>query len=67
MIVKVQIPLNDDSGPALIYNQDRSFEMFVLVDEYLRTVMRGRLKAFFRVRATHTGVAILAEAPWQDW
>lgn len=69
MIVKVQIALNRTDAPALVYNEDRSHEIFISVNEALEKAMRGQPKAFFYAYAVHDELIIdlNREAPWQDW
>jgi len=49
-IVKLQVPLysNCENPECLVYNEDRSFETFVPLDENIKRAMKGRPKAFFR-------------------
>lgn len=71
MIVKIQAPIesNRKSPPALVYNEDRSFLTETKLDEDLKKLMAGRLKAFFNIRLSddEENFNILCEAEWQDW
>lgn len=67
MIIKVQLALNDPNAPALVYNEDRSYEVHVPVTEPLEAMMRGRPKVFFHALMLHDELLITQEAPWQDW
>lgn len=65
MIVKVQLPLyvNEprDEQEALVYNEDRSIEVMLPIDDELRHAMDGQVKAFFEadVKYTLDGAKIL--------
>lgn len=71
MIVKVQLPLstNEPEPLALVYNENRKYDVFMRITPDLIKVMEGRPKAFFH--ATYDKVAnntILGkEAPHQPW
>lgn len=68
MIVKVQLPLNDDGEPlALIYDRGRTFEGLVPLNEGVLRVMNGRPKAFFKAKIVGKQIELLEEAPWQTW
>jgi hypothetical protein len=49
-VVKLQVPIfsSDPHAQCLVYNEDRSFETFVPMDENIERAMKGRPKAFFR-------------------
>jgi len=49
MIVKVQIPLasNVSSPEALVYDESRSFNTLLPIDEMLKAAMHGEPKKFF--------------------
>lgn len=71
MIVKVQIPLKSllKFPKAMVYNQDRTFDVFMEITDELLKVMGDEVKMFFHADydgETHN--TILGNvAPWQDW
>ncbi len=73
IIVKVQLPLNNsDDGyehPALIYNEDRSYQVFMAVDESLLKSMAGDDKKYFYATADHDNhdTILHEEATGQHW
>ena len=66
IIVKVQLPLNDPTLDALIYDEERSWQLFVPV-EHVEGLMRGRPKVFFQARIVEDKLLLGDEAPEQDW
>jgi hypothetical protein len=71
VIVKLQTNLNNVNGEGgttlLIYNQDRSVLQQFEVDQGIKDLMNGRIKAYFEARVIHDSIEILGPAPDQDW
>lgn len=67
-IVKVQVPIGGE-GPALVYNKDRTTEVFMETNEEILGLLDGRPKAFFFAYVDEQTEAVMVgpEAPWQDW
>ena len=68
-IFKVQLPLisTDPNAGILVYNEDRSIETIVPMDEDAK-------KYFTEPKSFHFGhmdkdgwLILVGEAPWQDW
>lgn len=71
-IVKIQLPLvtNEKVPMALVYNEDRSFEMMLKmsdIDLIVRHCFDGKMKQYFLVQVTGDEMSIHDVAPWQDW
>ena len=68
MIVKVQLPLMGEPL-MLVYNKDRSIIGQFEVDPQLKSMMKGRMKAYFYANPVlvHDQVQIIKPAPDQDW
>ena len=70
MIVKVQIPLagSDPNAPALIYNERRTVQVFVPVNERFAKDCKETGKAYYRVRMRDEDkVQILERVEDQPW
>jgi phage-related protein len=72
MIVKLQTPIvTSETKPlALMYNEDRSYEVFLPMDfEEIKTWMNGRFKAFFEIELgfEEYGFTITREVEDQGW
>lgn len=71
MIVKVQIPLatNSKEALALVYNKDRSYEVFMeITDELLKSMGREYKKFFYAHYDRKNNLTVLdREALWQEW
>lgn len=51
MIVKIQIPLmsSEENAEALVYNQTRSFQAHMPIDDTIKKFMNGEYKKFARI------------------
>jgi hypothetical protein len=76
MICKLQVPLYSSLPPeehlALIYNENRSFEVMRPITPDIVAVLRGRPKIFVELYFTtfaddRSGFIIKGEAPSQTW
>lgn len=68
MIVKVQVPLATNTAPqALVYNEDRTVELFIPISNGLKAIMRGRPKVYFYAEVRKKLLHINEEAPRQEW
>lgn len=68
MVVKIQIPLATNTEPlALIYNKDRTFETYSGISTEIKKVMKGRPKAFFKVKIVKTVMRIGDEVSDPGW
>ncbi len=70
-IVKVQVPLatNADEPLALVYDENRTFDVYMRITDGLLEVMKGRPKAFFYATydKKNNNTIIGKEAKWQNW
>ena len=72
-IFKIQLPLssNEPRPAALVYNEDRSIQFMLSIEEDVVGAMRGRPKAyFFGEQMDDSGYALIdlgREAPTQSW
>jgi len=68
-IFKIQIPIAGNAKPmALVYNGDRSVEVYIPITEDFIKMMGDKKKSFFygfvdEDKTFH----VEKEAPWQDW
>jgi hypothetical protein len=73
MIVKIQRPLatNEDEPMALVYNEDRSFEVFIPYDDAIATMIGSDLKQYWNVELGGSedsgGIAFLERVEDQPW
>ncbi len=71
MIVKVQVPLrtNYEEPLALVYNRDRSYQVFMQITEDLKIAMDGHYKKFFYAHydKENNHTVLDKAAPWQQW
>ena len=65
IIVKVQLAFNGDS--VLIYDKERKHQGEMAVSGPVRELMGDSMKKFFYALAGKDGIAVLSEAPWQEW
>lgn len=67
-IVKVQVPLGgNDMSQALIYNEDRSIQVMVPVEE-VNPMMGGRVKVYAHAKVNRKGLLLIGdEAGEQAW
>lgn len=69
MIVKIQRPLesSQETPPALVYNQDKTYKAFVPFDEGLRALMGDDLKIYAEVEIEEEGIGIVRIISPQAW
>lgn len=71
MIVKVQIPVvtNDPNAMALVYNEDRSFDVFMPITKDLKKAMGDNKKQYFHAEydKKNNNTILKGKAPWQSW
>jgi hypothetical protein len=69
MIVKIQKPLESslEDPPALVYNEDGSYEEFVKFSEGLRMAMGDRLKIYVEATVEDGKLRLIQEVPAQSW
>lgn len=68
MIFKVQIPLNADTKQlALAYNEDRSQELFIPINQSLLDKMAGEPKKYFNAHIWNDSLILRKEVQEQDW
>lgn len=67
MIVKIQRAIVPPTGPALVYNQDRSFHCFTPMNPELAARMEGDPKAYFDVEMVEGTLEIGDRVRDQDW
>jgi len=69
MIVKIQTSLDSSDGVqrALIYNKDKSVQYEMEVDDNIKSIMKGRLKPYFRAELVGTRISLGEEMPEQSW
>lgn len=68
-IVKVQLPLgtNEDIPHMLVYNEDRSVEVYTPVQERFAQELREAHKGFYHATVNDDQVNIGSPAAWQSW
>lgn len=68
-IVKVQLPLysNRPNPKALVYNEDRSVMLEVVITHQVGLVMGSLYKRFMWAHMDGSNLWIGDEAPWQEW
>lgn len=67
-VVKVQLPIEPPDGDVLIYDEPRDVLLQFPLDDEIRSVMHGELKAYFVARVKPDGLLeLLREAPAQSW
>lgn len=68
MIVKVQMPLGGSAtSEALVYDEKRSFLLFVPITDSLKDMMDDEVKKFFHAKKVGKELKLIKEAPWQEW
>lgn len=69
MIVKVQVPIsyNTDKPLALIYNKDRSVEVYIECSKELMDRMAGELRVFFKAEIVMGQIVLLEKVPDWSW
>lgn len=69
MIVKIQKPLagGDEAPPALVYNEDRSYETLVEFSEGLRMTIGDREKIYCEVKLEDGNLVLLREVRGHSW
>lgn len=66
-IVKVQVPIDNSGGPALVYDaQHNRIERRPITDEILR-LMGGAPKKFIYAEWIDGTWVLGSPAPWQEW
>jgi len=58
---------SDGVQKALIYNKDKSVQDEMEVDDDIKSIMKGRLKVYFRVELVGTRISLGEEVPVQIW
>lgn len=69
MIVKVQRPLSasEESPPALIYDKERTIEIFVDFTPELREVLKGKSKVYCEAEMSQGEIVltkVINDQPW---
>ncbi len=69
MIVKIQRPLssNEDNPPALIYDKDKTVEIFVDFTPELREVLKDKVKVYCEAEMSHGEIVltrVINDQPW---
>lgn len=68
VIVKIQLPLVSTGCPmALIYNESRTIEKIVPVNDDLERRMDGQNKTYFQAYLEDGQLELISPAPWQNW
>lgn len=69
MIVKIQKPLesSEPNPPALVYNEDRSYETFVEFSEGLRMTIGDRQKIYVEARLEGENLVLIREVRGHSW
>lgn len=69
MIIKMQLPLatTQETARALAYNEDRTWERFIDLDQDILKLMGGRPRAFFEVAVRGDQIRFIKEVPDPGW